>query len=634
MIALSNNTLSKVGYKAPEYGLSEYQQEILLAVLDRFIKIKNNSDIDLSKYGFSSLEEAEERLNRLKNVRPSAAKELEKLLYNSKSNVSDSPKGLLIEALAGTGKSTILVEIAKLADAMGFDPSSIRLIVFGKKNTGDLKNKLVENLNHSWSNSVSTISSLSYSILREALNKSIAEMNIENYKYNKIGQNLGFLSSYDRSTRSWINGSLQAFGGYEEPAIKNASDFIDIIDKLRLGCLEPTRSNVESIVKRFNIDINRSRLEEITRAVKECLEVGYKQTFNGIIDFVDQIHAVWLNRDLPEFRLAIKSWAESLSLIAIDEAQDTDPLQMEVIKLLQTNKNFIIPVGDKYQAVYSFRGCVEDGLNDMQSLFNCDRLPLPINYRCGINHLKLVRNLYPNIEIQARPNAPEGEIKCVLYDDLITIIDPNKEYLGICRRNAPLLATAIKFLCHKLPAKIKDDKLGGKIKLLVSRIYQKLRKKYKPDLFDLDLDEYIFLEQNRLLGQPDSEKTLSHLEDMRQCLIALYETYSDQLLDLESWKTVVDSICDQDSKSPIGLYTGHSGKGAECDNVFWLYPNTQPMVFKNQTAVELQQEHNLIYVMLTRVKKTLWMVLEYNKSGEIDYPYWLPEEYRVIHKVN
>lgn len=47
-------------------------------------------------------------------------------------------RGLLIEALAGTGKSFVLVEVCKILQSSGITPDRVRLVVFGKKNKSDL----------------------------------------------------------------------------------------------------------------------------------------------------------------------------------------------------------------------------------------------------------------------------------------------------------------------------------------------------------------------------------------------------------------------------------------------------------------------------------------------------------------
>ncbi|GGA57126.1 hypothetical protein [Okeania sp. KiyG1] len=53
-------------------------------------------------------------------------------------------KGLLIEALVGTGKSTMLAEIAKVLRDKKLSLLECRFVVFGRKNKADLASKLSE----------------------------------------------------------------------------------------------------------------------------------------------------------------------------------------------------------------------------------------------------------------------------------------------------------------------------------------------------------------------------------------------------------------------------------------------------------------------------------------------------------
>ena len=40
-------------------------------------------------------------------------------------------------------------------------------------------------------------------------------------------------------------------------------------------------------------------------------------------------------------------------------------------------------------------------------------MPLTTNWRCGKKHLKLVRDIYPHINIKPSPTAPDGEIRII-----------------------------------------------------------------------------------------------------------------------------------------------------------------------------------------------------------------------------
>ena len=92
--------------------------------------------------------------------------------------VKSENKGLLIEALAGTGKSTMLVEVAKVLKGKELSSLECIFIVFGRKNKQDLGEKLSK---IKWEKSVQTINSLGYKILREALGKNYKQFKLITY---------------------------------------------------------------------------------------------------------------------------------------------------------------------------------------------------------------------------------------------------------------------------------------------------------------------------------------------------------------------------------------------------------------------------------------------------------------------
>ncbi|MFB2833264.1 hypothetical protein, partial [Floridanema evergladense] len=68
-----------------------------------------------------------------------------------------------------------------------------------------------------------------------------------------------------------------------------------------------------------------------------------------------------------------------------------------------------------------------------------------------------------------------------------------------------------------------------------------------------------------------------------------------------------------------------------------IYPHIMPMSHRKQSAEEAQQERNLLYVSLTRPlcdstdNGILYLVLQL-KQGKVEWPSWLPSEYRQLYK--
>jgi superfamily I DNA/RNA helicase len=542
-------------------------------------------------------------------------------------------KGLLIEALAGTGKSFVLVEICSKLRDMGIKPDQVRLVVFGRKNKDDLAKKLSDRVGGLWKNSVSTLHSLSYAILREALNTDHKTFKLQNWKYEDIAANFGYIrkTEYQGKNRVYVPGNL--FTNSSEDKVREwERAFLDLLELLRLYCSSPSPylESITELVTLHNLDLPVDK--KLVEAAAKCLKVGLQAALeNYVIDCTDMSWVLWMYRD--KCTGTIEKWRSQFRMIAIDECQDTDILQLNILSLLiDPKQNFLVAVGDKYQAVYSFRGCVSDGVEKFTQLFNCETLPLPVNYRCGRSHLELVRKIFPNIPIEPYPEAEEGEIKIVKSSDFLSLFqDETKSYIGVCRKNAPLLIYAIKLLAAGKPAKIKDKSLGKRVLDEVDRITTKSKVPYDVATFPQILADYEAKERDRLLKYKDGEARISLLTDMLAAVLALFEAY--QPADFEEWTLVIDRIFDEsDGRRCINLYSIHSGKGGEGDVAFILEPELMPFSHKGQTPEEKEQENNLLYVALTRPKETLALVLGEDKSpGDIS---WLPSEYIDVAKVD
>lgn len=539
-------------------------------------------------------------------------------------------KGLLIEALAGSGKSTQLWLIAQVLSEYGYTPDECRFVVFGKKNQLDLSAKMSNKVGQKWGKSVSTLHSLSFAILRDVLGQPAHRFKVENFKYRKIAQDFQLISYWNGSQRE--EGEL-----IREKKCKSAIDFLEVVEKLRLYCLESTVENVVYIKERHKLEIFDCGAVAI--AAEKVLTKGLQSAINNLwLDFTDQSWVLWHRRNLPSAQSAITSWRKQLKFIAVDECQDTDQLQIEILDLLRdANHSFITCVGDKWQAVYAFRGCLSDGLEKMQSRFDCEKLPLPVNYRCGRSHLRLVREIFPHINIEPHQNAYEGQIRCITEKDFLSIFDSKSydDYFGICRKNAPLISYAINLLTNGIPAKVKDKNLGAKIVGYVQDICKTTGTEYNAQTFAHVISRYEQLETERLNKYPDGEERIEVLSDLINSIVALFDAYKPTSID--GWKQIIDRIFDENDNQSVGLFTVHSGKGGEGRTTFIIYPHLMPMSHRKQSAEEAQQERNLLYVSLTRPlcdstdNGILYLVLQL-KQGKPEWPAWLPSDYRQLYK--
>jgi DNA helicase-4 len=81
-------------------------------------------------------------------------------------------------------------------------------------------------------------------------------------------------------------------------------------------------------------------------------------------------------------REIVEKFRNKYEYILVDEFQDVNNLQVELIKLLLTDKNQLFCVGDDWQSIYGFRGSnVEYIINFNKYFKNAETIKLSINYR-------------------------------------------------------------------------------------------------------------------------------------------------------------------------------------------------------------------------------------------------------------
>lgn len=103
-------------------------------------------------------------------------------------------------------------------------------------------------------------------------------------------------------------------------------------------------------------------------------------TNKSYLDFNDMItKTILLFKNHTEIA---KKFREKYEYILVDEFQDVNNLQVELIKLLLTDKNQLFCVGDDWQSIYGFRGSNVDYIVNFKKHFKeSETIKLSMNYR-------------------------------------------------------------------------------------------------------------------------------------------------------------------------------------------------------------------------------------------------------------
>jgi superfamily I DNA/RNA helicase len=96
--------------------------------------------------------------------------------------------------------------------------------------------------------------------------------------------------------------------------------------------------------------------------------------------------------------------------IFVDEAQDTNDIQLEILSRLCAPRCRIVAVGDPHQAIYGFRGANADSMTRITERFSCKTFPLSVSYRCPKAVVKEAQRYLQPIEQTKMPDEPNTNI--------------------------------------------------------------------------------------------------------------------------------------------------------------------------------------------------------------------------------
>jgi superfamily I DNA/RNA helicase len=131
----------------------------------------------------------------------------------------------------------------------------------------------------------------------------------------------------------------------------------------------------------------------------------------GRVDFADMI---WRCRE--ELRCP-DAPRPSITHLIVDEAQDLDPVQLDLVRLLGARAQVML-VGDPHQSIYGFRGAAPQMLERLADALDARRIRLRRNYRCARSIVRFADALLESDGGGQRPvREARGAVRCELVDD-------------------------------------------------------------------------------------------------------------------------------------------------------------------------------------------------------------------------
>lgn len=466
--------------------------------------------------------------------------------------VSDEQAGnAIIEAVAGSGKTTTIVK------ALEMIPESQRVLflAFNKSIADELKARVPAHVE------ARTLNSLGYGACMSALRP--LRPQIDGSKCRKIARDI-------------LPDAAEQFQGQVLKLVALCKAHgIAVADKNCKPLADATDENLEALVETYDIDISSdSDAKLIYGWVREVLAANNRITH--ILDYDDQLY-------MP----VVFGWPlYKFSFVMVDEAQDLSLVQRALVKKALKPGGRLVAVGDSCQSIYAFRGADSRSMEMIRRDFNCRQLPLSISYRCPKLVVAEAKKFVPHIE--AADTAQDGAV------DRLGVYGPKSfddTDLVVCRNTAPLIKLAYKLMSARRACHIMGKDLGEGLKALIKRLRAK-------DLGKLlvKLEAWEVRETEKAVAA-DKPEQASRAKDKAEVIRFLASQ-------VESKDAMIDLIDRLFTGGGVTLATVHKAKGLEAQRVFILDSYLIPSKYA-RSAEAIQQEHNLIYVAVTRAKREL-----------------------------
>ena len=489
--------------------------------------------------------------------------------------VQSTSQSIRLDAVAGSGKTTTLLEAAK-----AINPSDKTIaLAFNKRIAEDLQEKFPRHV------ACKTFNGLGHAVW----GKKAGRVKLDSRKMGEI------TSEYckERDLGPMWHTILALASQLKTSGIIHP----ELEDRAKFPGTEATRENIFSLAIHHDLACN----DEIAHAALDILLRSVQEATVKRMDFDDQIY-------MTTYFTSDKFWPK-FDNILVDEAQDLSTMQHDMLERMMKKGTRLIIVGDPHQAIYGWLGASSDSMDLLQDRFSLKKMPLSVCFRCPRTVVLLAQHEVPHI--QPREDAPEGIVKHIKdfkEEDL------EEGSVVLCRNNAPLFSLAFSLISKGIPAYFSGRDMGRTLKKIVDSLGEGQLARALIAWRDEGITKAEAKEQYDKMDRIEDQ--YNTLEVIRNCAEAK---------DKRQLKTAIDHLFRKEySPDAIELSTIHRAKGKEWKTVYFLNQHLIPGRWikkafdegKECTLWMLQQEENLKYVAKTRALEKLYFINREKRTNE------------------
>lgn len=588
-------------------------------------------------------------------------------IYSAFEHGEDS---LLIEAVAGSGKTTVLCELAEIMQR-AFPSRRAVMVAFNKSIAMEMQARITAG-----NVAAMTLHSAGWAAWRRAGGLDW-EPRVDSGKTTTIMRQVLTYEENKRfgETTRRLVGYAKAAGLVPHRANGSGIETNYPVDAYK-GLVDDSDQAWEQLIDHYGLDPEDCSVECVRKVLARSIE-----TMKEVCDFDDMLFAPVIS-GVPFDR-----W----DVVLVDEAQDVSGIQMEMISRMvsvasgrvagsgeyrsyveDSQDGRVVAVGDRAQAIYGFRGAGHGSMDELKRRFGMRELPLSVSYRCPQAVVRHARQWVPQIEYadvaQAGYVGLEGTdwrgqaelaMGAPMADCYNCRTQPEREgsmyycpsehcpewlatrdkdswnkmnremaqggitkWRGIadflpgdavlCRLTRPLVAAAFALIRRRIACHVLGRDIGKGLTALIKK--SRLGDSEPVEWFDRWLEDYEHREGERL-RQRNKYAQAGLLSDKADTLkVFIAEAGADGTI---GWLVrEVEALFSDENGNGVTLATCHKAKGLEWDRVFVLDAGQfMPCPWARRDGWEYQQELNIQYVAATRAKRELRYITTADLGG-------------------
>lgn len=531
-------------------------------------------------------------------------------IYDAVRDTSDS---LLIEAVAGSGKTTTLVEAIRHVPPGG----KVAFLAFNKAIAAELGRRV--DLRQA---RCMTLHSAGWNAWRQHLAWDAGECKVDG---GKVQQVIRDTLTWDERKANPALGKVVGLAKASGIVPAMPSSYVgDTVSYLN-GLAPDDDDTWLDLMDHHGISPDDCQLELARRVLAESIARSRE-----VVDFDDMLY-------LP---VVAGAAFERFDTVFVDEAQDLSGIQHVMLERMAAVGGAasiaafgrVVAVGDRHQAIYGFRGAHASSMDALKDRFACRELPLSVSYRCPLAVVDHARQWCPQIEAAA--SAAAGLVEGSGEEPAAWQL---RQYAPgdaiLCRVNRPLVATAFRLIGARVPARVLGRDIGQGLAALAKKLAGALHPGaagFKAGMLDA-LAAYRTRERERLVRRKQWA-ALAALDD-RVATLGIFVAELGAGAGAAELVAEIESLFGDAGAAGAAAWRGvtlatvHKAKGLEWPRVFILDAGEWMPGPWARRGWELEQERNIQYVAATRAGRELRYVSSHEAVAAVDVPSWeTPEE--------